>query len=63
MIAVRRRDHRDRGDSLSLLLAARDQDTGEAMNDKELRDEALTSILGGHETTASALSWTWYPFP
>jgi len=60
MIAERRHDHRDRGDLLSLLLAARDQDTGEAMNDKELRDEALTLILAGHETTANALSWTWY---
>ncbi|MGO9604737.1 MAG: cytochrome P450 [Candidatus Binataceae bacterium] len=60
VIAERRLDGRDRGDLLSLLLAARDPDTGVAMNDKELRDELLTMILAGHETIANALSWTWY---
>jgi len=60
IIADHRRSGRDRGDLLSLLLAARDQDTGEAMSDQQVRDEALTLILAGHETTANALAWTWY---
>jgi cytochrome P450 len=60
MIADHRRHGQDRGDLLSLLLAARDEDTGEAMSDKQVRDEALTLILAGHETTANALAWTWY---
>jgi cytochrome P450 len=60
MIAERRREGTDRGDLLSLLLAARDPDTGEAMSDQQLHEEALTLALVGHETTATALSWTWY---
>jgi len=60
MIEERRREGTDRGDLLSLLLAARDQDTGEAMSDQQLHNETLTLILAGHETTANALSWTWY---
>jgi cytochrome P450 len=39
---------------------ARDQDTGEQMTDAQFRDEVMTIFLAGHETTASALSWTWY---
>ncbi len=46
-------------DLLSMLLAARDEDTGEGMGDKQLRDEVMTILLAGHETTANALSWTW----
>jgi cytochrome P450 len=60
IIADHRRGEQDRGDLLSLLLAARDEDTGEAMSDRQVRDEALTLILAGHETTANALAWTWY---
>ena len=45
-------------DLLSMLLDARDEDTGEAMTDLEVRDEALTLLLAGHETTAVALAWT-----
>jgi cytochrome P450 len=60
IIAERRRDGRDHGDLLSMLLEVRDEETGEAMNDEQLRDEVLTLILAGHETTATALSWTWY---
>jgi cytochrome P450 len=48
------------GDLLSMLLAARDEETGEGMSDKQLRDEVMTILLAGHETTANALSWTWY---
>lgn len=47
-----------RGDLLSRLLEARD-DSGAGMSDKQIRDEALTLLLAGHETTAAALTWTW----
>jgi cytochrome P450 len=60
IIADRRREGRDYGDLLSMLLAVRDEETGEGMNDEQLRDEVLTLILAGHETTATALSWIWY---
>ena len=48
------------GDLLSMLLEARDEETGESMSDRQLRDEVMTIFLAGHETTANALSWTWY---
>ena len=41
-------------------MATRDRETGAAMSDKELIDEVLTLIVAGHETTAAALTWTWY---
>ncbi|WP_083749826.1 cytochrome P450 [Frankia sp. CcI49] len=47
-------------DLLSLLLAARDPDTGERMDDIQIRDEAMTLLLAGHETTANALAWTFH---
>jgi len=47
------------GDLLSLLMATRDED-GSAMSATELRDQVLTFLLAGHETTALALTWTWY---
>lgn len=56
IITERRRDPRDRGDVLSMLLAARDDD-GSALPDRLLRDEVMTLLLAGHETTANALSW------
>ncbi|HSB60206.1 MAG TPA: cytochrome P450, partial [Vicinamibacteria bacterium] len=59
MIADRRRTGEDRGDLLSLLLQARDADDGRGMTDTQVRDEAMTLFLAGHETTAVALSWTW----
>jgi cytochrome P450 len=57
-IARRRRvaDLGDRTDILSLLLLAQDED-GPALSDRELRDELLTLLVAGHETTAAALSW------
>jgi cytochrome P450 len=58
LIEQRRACGKDTGDLLSMLLAARDDD-GTRMNDAQLRDEALTIFLAGHETTANALSWTW----
>jgi cytochrome P450 len=57
-IEQRRASGKDTGDLLSMLLAARDED-GSRMNDQQLRDEAMTIFLAGHETTANALSWTW----
>ncbi len=61
LIAARRdgRDARE-GDLLAMLLAARDEETGEGMSDRQLRDEVMTIVLAGHETTANALAWTWY---
>lgn len=60
VIAARRAaaDLDERRDILSLLLRARTEE-GEALSDKELRDELLTLVLAGHETTANSLSWTW----
>lgn len=61
MIRERRASGEDRGDLLSMLLLARDADgDGNRMTDEQLRDEAMTLLLAGHETTANALSWTWY---
>ncbi|MFL5818088.1 MAG: cytochrome P450 [Conexibacter sp.] len=56
-IAARRAEDEPRNDILSLLLAARDED-GNALTDAELRDELMTLLLAGHETTATALAWT-----
>jgi cytochrome P450 len=60
MIADRRASGRDRGDLLSMLLTAQDEDDGGVMTDRQVRDEAMTIFLAGHETTANALTWTWY---
>jgi cytochrome P450 len=49
----------DQGDLLSMLLAARDED-GEPMEERQLRDEVVTLFIAGHETTANALTWTFY---
>jgi cytochrome P450 len=57
-IDERRTSGIDNGDLLSMLLAARDDD-GSRMTNRQLRDEAITIFLAGHETTANALSWTW----
>jgi len=47
-------------DLLAMLLQARDEDTHQGMTDSQLRDEVVTLLLAGHETTANALAWTWY---
>ena len=60
IIAQRQRDPGDRGDLLSMLLLARDEEGGGRMNERQLRDEVITLLLAGHETTANALTWTWY---
>ena len=61
LIAERRRSPGDRGDLLSMLLMAQDEEgDGGGMTDRQVRDEAMTIFLAGHETTANALAWTWY---
>lgn len=60
IIRERRNTEDSGGDLLSMLLAARDEQTGEAMSDSQLRDEVAAILLAGNETTANALSWTWY---
>jgi cytochrome P450 len=59
IIAERRASGYDEGDLLSMLLEAQDED-GSQMSDQQLRDEVMTLFLAGHETTALALSWSWY---
>lgn len=60
IIAERRANPGDTGDLLSMLLMARDEDGSGGMTDTQVRDEALTIFLAGHETTAVALTWTLY---
>ncbi|MDG3004649.1 cytochrome P450 [Paludisphaera mucosa] len=61
IIAGRRREPcRDADDLLARLLAARDEETGEGLTDREIRDQLLTFIVAGHETTAAALAWTFH---
>jgi cytochrome P450 len=60
IIARRRRGETRGADVLGMLMEARDEDTGEGMSDAQLRDEVMTLFLAGHETTAVALTWTWY---
>lgn len=61
LIEERRSSGQDRGDLLSMLLLAQDEEgDGGRMTNEQLRDEALTIFLAGHETTANALTWTLY---
>ena len=60
IIRERRRAARDEPDLLSMFLSACDEETGATMDDRQLRDEVVTMLLAGHETTSLALSWTYY---
>ena len=60
IIRDRRRTGADPGDLLSMLMAARDEETGEGMTDLQLRDEVMTLLMAGHESTAVALTWAVY---
>jgi len=60
IIEERRREGTDRGDFLSMLLLAREEETSDGLTDKQLRDEVGTFLGAGHETTAVTLAWTWY---
>jgi len=58
-IAERRQSGEDRGDLLSMLIQAR-TDEDDPLTDREVRDQAMTLFFAGHETTAHAMTWTWY---
>jgi cytochrome P450 len=58
IIETRRKSGEDKGDLLSMLLLAVDEDDGGTMTNKQVRDEVMTLFIAGHETTANALSWT-----
>jgi enediyne biosynthesis protein E7 len=60
VIAERRRTGEDTGDLLSILLQARDEETGDLISDDQARDEIKTLLIAGHETTATTLGWTFY---
>ena len=61
LIRKRRQSGEDRGDLLSMLLLAEDSERpGEHLADSEIRDQVMTLLFGGHETTANALTWTWW---
>jgi cytochrome P450 len=60
IVASRRRQGGEHEDLLQMLLEARDEQTGEGMTDRQLRDELVTLFLAGHETTAIALTWTFH---
>ncbi len=58
LIAEGRKRGTDRGDVLSAMLLSQDDEGG--LDDRQIRDEVMTLLLAGHETTANALTWTWY---
>ena len=58
LVAARRKDARDRGDLMSHIVFASDEQGG--MSDRQMRDELMTLIFAGHETTAHTLTWAWY---
>jgi len=60
IIQERRQSNLETEDLLGMLMAARDEDSGEGMSDQQLHDEVMTIMLAGHETTAVALAWTFY---
>lgn len=61
LIDQRRASDRDHGDLLSMLISAQDEEhCGTRMSDQQVRDEAMTLFIAGHETTANALNWTWH---
>ena len=60
IIDDRRQNKVETGDLLEMLMSARDEETGEGMDSRQLRDEVMTLLLAGHETTANALTWCFY---
>lgn len=60
LVQRRRAAGEEHADYVGMLMNARDKETGDPMSDRELIDEVMTLIVAGHETTASALNWTWY---
>ncbi|GAB4411616.1 MAG: hypothetical protein OHK0053_38340 [Microscillaceae bacterium] len=59
IIEKRRKDPQSYDDLLDMLLKARDEETGEGMDDQQLKDEVMTIFMAGHETTANALTYAW----
>ena len=60
VIRSRKGSNSEYNDLLSMLMDARDEETGKPMTEKQLRDEVITIYVAGHETSSNALSWTWY---
>lgn len=60
MIEERRHSAEEHGDLLSALLRARDEEQGTSLSNRQVRNEALSLFVAGHETTANALTWCWY---
>jgi enediyne biosynthesis protein E7 len=60
LVRERRRTNTRHFDFMQMLMEASDPDTGATMSERELMDEILTLVVAGHETTASALNWTWW---
>jgi cytochrome P450 len=60
IINQRRQQNMDTDDLLSMLLSVRDEETGQRMNDQQVRDEMMTLLIAGYETVSTALVWTWY---
>jgi len=60
IIRSRRATGRRQFDFTQMLMESTDPETGQGMNERELLDEILTLVVAGHETTASALNWTWW---
>jgi cytochrome P450 len=60
IINTRRKSKEQKDDLLSMLLDVKDEDTGERMSDKQLRDEVMTIFIAGNETSSNALTWTLY---
>jgi len=60
MVTSRRITGQPGDDLLGMFLQARDEETGASMSDQQVRDEIMTMLIAGHETVASALTWTWY---
>lgn len=58
--SYRKEEHSQKSDLLSMLMQARDEETGTGMTDEQIRDEVMTFFIAGHETTTIALTWSWY---
>ena len=60
LVSARRKGGEVKQDLLAMLMEARTEDGNEGMSDRQLRDEVMTMVLAGHETTANALTWAFY---
>ena len=58
IVHARRQSKDEASDLLAMLMSARDEESGDGLSDQELIDEVMTLVIAGHETTASALTWT-----